>query len=549
MFGRVFNIVQYEYHPDSYDANGNLKPGAVPLITEYAIVTALKHKSILQYAYIWHDKDTTVDKDGNIIVKPKHVHIVLLCPNKVDSAAIAKWFGIPENYIHFPKGRGAFLDCVEYLTHESTKEQAAGKHLYSDSEVHSNFDFRAELTKRQQRIAKYGRNDALKMSDNDVMKLHVLQDGWTMKQCRDAEPLVYASVRDHLPKLRFDYLRDQQPCPFRMNIYVDGQGGLGKGALCEYIAQKIFPDIEKPFFIIGNDSRVSFDGYDGEPVIIWDDYRAAQFIRNFGRGGTFNIFDTHPRQQAQQAKHSHVILTNSVNIVNSVEPYITFMDGLAGEYSDRDNIKHVAEDKNQAYRRFPMILHIRENDFDILFNRGFADDDTSAYQQYELFKCVRGSIMKVVTTFTGEAQEQLLSSMIKPVLECYNMLVKNHDTKINGPNLIPAEFQDYGTTISLEELAEQEDTRKIDSLFLFVDEYTQIFIPQCDNDIRKFSYQAYLYLHDNSTLLFTNMSNDEKNQIIYDVASFDQNTIAAFVLREYSENYYGDIPESFLNNA
>lgn len=47
------------------------------------------------------------------------------------------------NYIEFPKGRDAFGDCCEYLTHENERQQEKGKYLYSDEEVKANFDFRA----------------------------------------------------------------------------------------------------------------------------------------------------------------------------------------------------------------------------------------------------------------------------------------------------------------------------------------------------------------------------------------------------------------------
>jgi len=683
--------MQYEYHPDNYEDDGSLKPGAAPLITQEMVEDGLNHRSIKRWAYIWHDKDVIIDEgeagsdtlktkdsrynsdviaktnsvifgldairrkfnalkdevaaagidvsvffeelaslkklgciqddDGIMVLsrgavdrfideilpnvdstkkdfyelgrlsgktddeinalecdscvwlpsedrystyivdkvfqacgdlqaevsamtkyKPKHIHIVLNCPSQIELSSVANWFGIPENYIDVPKGRGAFLDCVEYLTHESAKEQAKGKYRYSDSEVVANFDFRAELTVRAQRQEKYGRDAANRMTASDEMKLHVMQDGWTMRECREKDPLTYIKVRDALPKLRLDYLLDQPPCPFRMNIYVDGLGGLGKGALCEYIAQKLFPDVEKPFFVVGNDARVAFDGYDGEQVIIWDDYRAAQFIKNFGRGATFNIFDTHPRQQAQQAKHSRVVLTNAVNIVNSVEPYMQFMDGLAGQYQDRDGIQHQAEDKNQSYRRFPLIMCVRENDFDILFNRGFVDKDSYAYQQYDRYERVRGSMKQVQTRLSGVAKERVLVDMTKPALDCYHMLVSNHDDKISDPDQIPDEFKPYGTTYAPEDFAEEEEMRKIDNLFSFVDEYVRVVEPLSESDVLRCCRSAIDYTDKFAHHVFKDMPWDKKQQILEDAASFGEKQLSAFVMREYSKSYYDDIP-------
>lgn len=73
------------------------------------------------------------------------------------------------------------MDCVEYLTHENPKEEAKGKYLYPDSAVRANFDFHAELTVRAERKAKYG-CAADRMMPVKEMEIHVLQDGWSVRQ-------------------------------------------------------------------------------------------------------------------------------------------------------------------------------------------------------------------------------------------------------------------------------------------------------------------------------------------------------------------------------
>lgn len=42
------------------------------------------------------------------------------------------------------------MDEVEYLTHESEKQQSLGKYLYPDEEVHSNFNFREAINERNE---------------------------------------------------------------------------------------------------------------------------------------------------------------------------------------------------------------------------------------------------------------------------------------------------------------------------------------------------------------------------------------------------------------
>ncbi len=49
-----------------------------------------------------------------------------------------------------------FLDCVQYLTHETEKQQASGKHHYDDSEIKANFDC-AQLRREEMRL-RYGKS-------------------------------------------------------------------------------------------------------------------------------------------------------------------------------------------------------------------------------------------------------------------------------------------------------------------------------------------------------------------------------------------------------
>lgn len=71
---RVYNIMQYEKHPTTNEI----------LLTEETIKKALEHDSIMQWAYIRHDKDVYSLKDekddpshkrGEF--KPPYWHIVL----------------------------------------------------------------------------------------------------------------------------------------------------------------------------------------------------------------------------------------------------------------------------------------------------------------------------------------------------------------------------------------------------------------------------------------------------------------------------------------
>lgn len=439
MRARVFNIMQYEKHPETGEV----------LLTEDRIISAVNHKSIKEWAYICHDDDvySQADEENNPLhvqgkKKPRHWHIVLKCSNAVEVSVIAKWLDIPENFIDVPKGAGAFLDCVQYLTHEDLKQQGLGKRLYDDDKVKANFDFRADLDKRIENRLKYGRD----LDPKDQMRHNVMYGGWTLRQCEDSDKITYMNDLDRLKKYRLDYIQNRAKMPeFRINYYIDGLGGIGKNTAAKVLARTLYPDIdheEDCYFEVGGD-KVSLDGYDGQPVIIWNDRRAYDFIMTWGKGETFDIFDSHPTGSRHSIKYGSLRLVNAVNIVNGVEPYTEFLDGLVGEYKDRQGNEHKVEDKGQSYRRFPIILCLREKDFDVLLNKGIANG-TREYTQYIGYKNIVGNFGRVAENLSDRAQEVVMMDMIKPAIDCTEKVKAKEHTKISDPDLIPEEFKQYG---------------------------------------------------------------------------------------------------------
>ena len=434
MKSRIFNITQYEVNPMTGESLN---------FNEDNIKLCISHKTIKQYAYVRHDKDTyTADdkKNGYEVGKPKpaHWHIVLKTDAAIEIDTIAKWLGIPSQYVDVPHGRGAFLDCVQYLTHESSKEQSKGKHLYSDDEIKSNFNFRETLDKREE--------SKLKGKDLDIreqMRFDVLYEGKTLQQCRKEDSSNYLNDCFMLEKYRHKYLTEHAEMPpFRINFYIDGKGGIGKNTASKLLAKVLFPDVEKPYFEVGA-SGVAFQHYDGEPVIIWNDKRASSFISDFGRSGTFDLLDAHPTDSTQNIKYGSTRLINQYNIINGVESYKDFLDGLAGEYKDKSGNFHKAEDKSQSYRRIPIILCLRETDFDCLLNKGVADGSRE-FNEYLAYKNIRGSFSTLAQRLEGEAQMVVALNMLEPALESVEKIKQNETQKISSVDEIPEEFKMYG---------------------------------------------------------------------------------------------------------
>ena len=426
------------------------------LFSEQNILNGIAHKTIEKWSYILHDKDIKseemeADDDhpdipvGQLI--DSHFHIALKCKNAVEIHTIAKWFGVPENFVRILHGANAYIEAVEYETHEHPTQQLLKKHRYDDSEVKSNHDWRKELDLYQARRQK---KNASKLNTKDYYRNEVLYHGMTLRQVIEENADTYRDDMSMLQKYRLEYmLRFAELPSSRINYYIDGRGGVGKGLLCEAIARNLFPDLKYDddiFFMVGG-SNVALDGYDGQPVIIWDDVRSYNLLKMLGgRGNVFNIFDTHPKNRRDHIKFGYTRLINCINIVNSVEPFRDFLDGLAGEYKDRDNRLHEAEDKGQSYRRFPIIIPLHEEDFDILLNKGVLNG-TREYQQYVEHRHIRGNMEQIHRRLNLYRNQipVMESRVVSPIMQAHAQMVIGMQGTNEPLEDVLADFASFGT--------------------------------------------------------------------------------------------------------
>lgn len=442
---RQFSIMQYEKNP---------KTGEDLHFCEANIINAVAHKTIKKYAYILHDKDEkTESTDGHEAVPigtliPRHWHVAVYCENAVEIHTIAKWFGVPDNFVQVLRGANAYIDLVEYLTHEHPVQQEAKKHLYADEEIKSNHDWRTELEHYKIRRVK---KSVSKLNTKDYYRNEVLFHGMTLRQIAVEDADAYRADFQTLDKYRLQYLLKFAELPkTRINYYVTGRGGVGKGLISRAVARNLYPDLENDddiFFEVGGDN-VAFEGYDGQPVIIWNDCRAITLLQSLkGRENVFNVFDTHPTNCRQNVKFGSTRLINQVNIVNSVESFSEFLDGLAGEYKEKDGTVRRCEDKGQSYRRFPIIIPLHESDFDILMNKGVLEG-TREYQQFIEHHHIRGNLERINRRLYGYEQQiaEIESKVVAPIITAHNSI---YDGLVGGSEneslcSILAEFADYG---------------------------------------------------------------------------------------------------------
>lgn len=434
--------------------------------------------SIVNYAYIVHDKDVyTQEKilkempelEGTH--KKDHVHVLMQFSYNQELDRLVEWFGLSPNFFEKGKGRGAWEDKLIYLTHEDDKQQALGKHLYPDSEVIADFDFRKVIddykAKKLEMKSKYGKSN---LTEKEVLRMDVLKDGMTLREAMEKNPILFAEDYNTLSKMRGFYLQKQTPPHFRLNLYIEGSGGVGKDLMARSIALSMYPDMlnyDDVVFEAGA-SGAEFEGYDGQPVIIWADVRAGELIGRFGRenvlSGILEPFQGKSKKK-QNVKYSSTSLVNAVNIFTGADKWTDFLNGLVGEYTDRSGKSYKSENKYQSYRRFPLIIPVSQSEFDIMLNKGFMFDNEN-WLEYFSYKCVSGSFARANARLSGnkEALERVEGKLCSSVIEAVNEVKSKTLREPLTPEEIEAEFGHYGKEIIKGEVVQIEGQLSVDDV-------------------------------------------------------------------------------------
>ena len=459
--GRVFMITQNLEYPSTGQT----------LITTEQVEKAVLKKGVKQYAWILHDKDvyTAADVAKNPALvqgspKAPHVHVVIQRSSFSTIAQVARAFGVPPQCVE-RKPPSSFLDLVEYLTHENSKQQQAGKHLYDDSEVHASkgWDWRSDLEEHKEDRLEKGLSKSLKRRKKEAA-LNITLGKWDLDDVHDNDPELWSmdGVMKHLKALRADWLTRQTPPGQVLNIYISGEGGSGKDVMATVLARCFNPGAKRPYFGLGG-ANVSFEHYDGEEVIIWEDFRAYQMLEvcRKDRGLLFRILGPYRdvyKKLIVNVKGSDTQLLNRVNIITGPEPYDVFLDGLAGEYmaysrETGETYRRTSENKAQSYRRFPLIIPMSEGEFSIYLNKGFLEGTREyfEYEKYEHFRQDLGLLKRRCEQIkdrdrAAEIEFTVGKQTAAPILEQYPRLTGELWPSVE-PEVVLAEFSTAGQVI------------------------------------------------------------------------------------------------------
>lgn len=458
--GRVFMITQNLEHPSTGQT----------LITTEQVEEGVAKKGVRQYAWILHDKDVyTADdaaKDPTRVEgssKAPHVHIAIKRPSFATLGQVARSFGVPPQCVE-SKPDSSFLDLVEYLTHEHPNQHGKGKYLYDDSEVHASqgWDWRSDLEEHKEKRLEKGLSKSLKRRKKEAA-LNITLGKWDLDDVCSNDPELWSTdgVMKHLQALRADWLTRQTPPGQVLNIYISGDGGTGKDVMAVILARCFNPGAKRPYFNVGGDN-VAFEGYDGEEVLIWEDFRAYSMLEacRKDRGLLFRILGPYRdvyKKLIVHIKGTRTQLLNRVNIITGPDDYETFLNGLAGEYKaysrDGQAYQRTSENKAQAYRRFPLIIPMSEGEFSVYLNKGFLEGTREyfEYEKYEHFRQDLGSLARRCEQIRDrERADEVLLTVGKqtaaPILEQRPRLTGELWPSVE-PDAVLAEFSSAGQPI------------------------------------------------------------------------------------------------------
>ena len=98
----------------------------------------------------------------------------------------------------------------------------------------------------------------------------------------------------------------------------------------------------------------------------------------------------------------------------------------------------------QAYRRIPLVIRLREDDFDILLRKDIADGESSESTEYVLYATVDGSIREIAQELSGNLKEEALKLVSEPIIAACQKNVDMQFSQDSNIEKLPEKFLRLG---------------------------------------------------------------------------------------------------------
>lgn len=248
---------------------------------------------------IYHDKDKTVvydkfDKELVEKLKEPHIHVLFKAKESQDVETVANAVGVAPEYIEYAKkGSQSYNNMLAYLIHAKDKQ----KHQYSPNEVLTlvGVDYKTHFAN----LSNQWKIGAIKKTANQ--KIHNLS-GNQLESVID-KILTQEISRDEIltvPEYKKAYVYNQQKIDRafervaedkyktfeknitaknieKLSIYIYGETGTGKTKFAKELAERIrnfiYVYTGETWNSVSLASKNPFDDYNGEEIIILDDFR------------------------------------------------------------------------------------------------------------------------------------------------------------------------------------------------------------------------------------------------------------------------------------
>ncbi|MCQ2387948.1 MAG: hypothetical protein MJ066_05860 [Clostridia bacterium] len=419
------------------------------------------HSTIKMYSWILHDKDTftQIDKDKNDEQfenckigkpKPKHIHAVLEFNTAIKVSSIAKWFGINENRIEYPSrsDKNFAREKYAYQTHR-WEDKTLLKFVYKENEVHiKGGTDRDEWFESVNTWKKANVNNSVVVFNENMLDeyLHQVEyDGYSLDLLKKKIRLKnYYKNERYFLKARENYLFYNAPLPStRHNFYIDAnerdnntRSATGKSlftkCLACYFAKEYIDNYEnytydelktkKIIYEVG-DKKVAFQKYDGEPIIVFNDLSNYDIKEMLGHRNIKNVFELFPTRFGLDKKYGDICIIAKYILVNGIEPFETFVNGIAGKYKDRNgDMVNEEADTEQYFRRFVCNAYLEDdNTIRLNWNKGVLENT----KEYRVYKTTKMYFNINEALKCREAYFILLENKVKTKLLEYEKLIKN----------------------------------------------------------------------------------------------------------------------------